>query len=175
MAISFNFNSPNNSSPVKETQCKCINCLHCHRLSKDILRCNITLNFIFSDNTIIQCKDWHRFKENKNYERIVHFSFCVLQVVDGIAKYTDTGLGLVIKTKLSDNDVLKQIRTDENIIRDSTKQIQTVFRKDIPFTPILTFEKYINKEDGDINWKYISSVLTLEEAMTCLNNLRNSG
>ena len=169
MAISFNFSSPSNSTPVKETHNKCINCLHCHKLSKDILRCNITLSFIYVDETKQHCLN--RFKEKGEYHRLVNFSFCLLQIVKGTAKYTYTGLGLVVETKLSDNDILEKVRNDKAILSQAAKQINR--DNDIAFTPILTFEKYINPQDGCTDWRCISSALNLEESMSCLENLRN--
>lgn len=173
MAISFNFNSSSNSSPVKETQYKCNNCLHCHKLSKNIFRCNINLDFIF-DNEEPHCK-YKQFKLLKQYERSVCFSFCTLQIVDGIYKYGDTGLALILDTTLSDYDILNNVINNENIIRNSTYQLSKIFNGDnVVFSPILTFERFKNESDGNTKLHCISNVLSLEESITGLNNLNKN-
>ena len=170
MAISFNFSSPSNSSPVKREPLKCTHCLHCHKLSENILRCNLTLSFIFTDAIKETCIN--RFKENGNYHRLVNFSFCILQIVNGEPKYTYSGLGLILETTLSDNDILEKVRTDKTILKNAAKQIN--IGNEIAFAPILTFEKFINPDEGYNDWRSISNALTLEESMTCLQNLRNA-
>lgn len=171
MAISFSFNP---SPPVKETQHKCIDCIHRHILSNDIIQCGCSLQYYFKNKFYTHCSDYC----SKNHHRKVHISFCfyVENNDNETVRYTDSGLGLIIETKLDDEDVIKELLQNEDIVNKAKKEINKQYkRNDIIIIPMVTAYKFYNDKITPVSdWIAVGKFLNKEEINRIMINLNNN-
>lgn len=171
MAISFSFNP---SPPVKEAQHKCINCIHRHILSNDIIQCGCNLEYNFKNKFYNYCVDYC----SRNHSRKVHISFCfyVESNDNETVKYTDSGLGLIIETKLDDEDVIKELLQNEDVINKAKKEILNQYkRNDIIIIPMITAYKFYNDKITPVsNWITVGKFLDSKEISRIMINLNNN-
>ena len=171
MAISFSFNS---SPPVKEVEHKCIDCIHCHTLSNDIIQCGCSLQYYFKNKHYNNCIDYC----SKNRHRKIHISFCfyVENNNDEKVRYTDSGLGLVIETKLDDEDVIKELLQNEDVINKAKEEINNQYKRDdIIIIPMITAYKFYHDKIVPISdWLAVGKFLDIKEINTIMINLNKS-
>lgn len=171
MAISFSFNP---SPPVKETQHKCIDCIHCHKLSNYIIQCGCSLQYYFKDKSYPHCEDYC----SKNRHRKVHISFCfyVKNNDNETVKYTDSGLGLIIETRLDDEDVIGELLRDNNVINKAKEEINKQYKKeDIIIIPMVTAYKFYNDKIVPVSdWIAVGKFLDNKEINRIMINLNRN-
>lgn len=171
MAISFNFNP---SSPVKEEQHKCIDCIHCHRLSNDIIQCGCGLQYYFKNKSHNHCVDYC----SKNRNRKVHISFCFYVETDNneIIKYADSGLGLIISTTLTDEDIINELLRDNDIVNKAKQEIIKQYkRNDIIIIPMVTAYKFCDDKIVPVSdWIAVGKFLDSKEINRIMINLNKN-
>lgn len=141
MAISFNFD--NKHSPLKETQC--INCSRFLGCGNLIGRCSYTYNFRFNLTKFFKCT---QFRDNKTItNRIVHVSFVLLKENNDKIDYIGSGLGIVINTDMTDNDLLTKMYSNTELIREASFKLENEFNfKNPVFELVITAEKLENTQ-----------------------------
>ena len=140
MAISFNFDAKS-ISPLKEIQCtNCSRFLNCGNL---IGRCSYTYNFRFNLTKFFKCT---QFRDNKNrINRIVHVSFALLSENDNKINYIGSGLGIVVNTDMTDNDLLTKMYNDDKLIKEASYKLENEFNFKNPIIElVITAEKLEN-------------------------------
>lgn len=141
MAISFNFE--NKHSPVKETLQQCINCSHLLNCGDLIGRCSYTYDFKFNRTKFFKCAQF-RDKNNKVI-RAVHVSFVLISENDNKINYIGSGLGIVINTDMTDNDLLTKMYNDNNLIKEAHFKLENEFNFKQPVVElVITAEKLEN-------------------------------
>ena len=141
MAISFNFE--NKHSPVKETLQQCINCSHLLNCGDLIGRCSYTYDFKFNRTKFFKCAQF-RDKNNKVI-RAVHVSFVLISENDNKINYIGSGLGIVINTDMTDNDLLTKMYDDNNLIKEAHFKLENEFNFKQPVVElVITAEKLEN-------------------------------
>ena len=141
MAISFNFE--NKHSPVKETPQQCINCSHLLNCGDLIGRCSYTYDFKFNRTKFFKCAQF-RDKNNKVI-RAVHVSFVLISENDNKINYIGSGLGIVINTDMTDNDLLTKMYDDNNLIKEAHFKLENEFNFKQPVVElVITAEKLEN-------------------------------
>ena len=113
MAISFNFE--NKHSPVKEICQQCINCSH-------LLNCG---NFKFNLIKFFKCAQFRNKQIKVN--RAVHVSFVLMSENDNKINYISSGLGIVVNTDMTDNDLLTKMYNDDKLIREASFKLENEF------------------------------------------------
>lgn len=171
MAISFSFNP---STPVKEELPKCINCIHCHRLSNDIIQCGCDLQYHFKNKFYSRCEDYC----SKNRSRKVHISFCfyVENNDNETVKYADSGLGLIIETRFDDEDVIKELLGNNDVINRAKEEINKQYKKeDIIIIPMVTAYKFYNDKIVPVSdWIAVGKFLDSKEINRIMINLNKN-
>ena len=124
MAISFNFDAKN-IPPVKETPQQCINCSHLLNCGDLIGRCSYTYDFKFNLTKFFKCAQF-RDKNNKVI-RAVHVSFVLISENDNKINYVGSGLGIVINTDMTDNNLLIKMYDDAKLIREASFKLENEF------------------------------------------------
>ena len=161
MAISFNFD--NKHSPVKETQC--INCSHLLNCGDLIGRCSYTYDFKFNLTKFFKCAQF-RNKQIKT-DRIVHVSFVLLNENGDKINYIGSGLGIVINTDMTDNDLLAKMYNNAEFIREASYKLENEFNfKNPVFELVITAEKLENT-----NWYCTNNFLLKEYNDTVVRDL----
>ena len=143
MAISFNFE--NKHSPVKEICQQCINCSHLLNCGDLIGRCSYTYDFKFNLIKFFKCAQF-RDKQDK-VNRAVHVSFVLISENDNKINYIGSGLGIVINTDMTDNDLLTKMYNNTELIREASFKLENEFNfKNPVFELVITAEKLENTE-----------------------------
>ena len=161
MAISFNFE--NKHSPVKETQC--INCSHFLSCGNLIGRCSYTYDFKFNLTKFFKCA---QFRDNKIItNRTVHVSFALLKENNSKLDYIGSGLGIVINTDMTDNDLLTKMYSNTEFIREASFKLENEFNfKNPVFKLVITAEKLENT-----GWYLTNNFLPREYNNTVIRDL----
>ena len=163
MAISFNFE--NKHSPVKEICQQCINCSHLLNCGKLIGRCSYTYDFKFNSNKFFKCAQFR--DRNIKVNRAVHVSFVLLaENADNIG-YISTGLGIVLNTDMTDNDLLNKMYNDDKLIREASFKLENEFNFKQPVIElVITAERLENT-----NWYCTNNFLLKEYNDTVIRDL----
>ena len=161
MSISFNFE--NKHSPVKETQC--INCSRFLSCGNLIGRCSYTYDFKFNLTKFFKCA---QFRDNKIItNRTVHVSFVLMNKNDDKINYIGSGLGIVINTDMTDNDLLTKMYNNTEFIREASFKLENEFNfKNPVFELVITAEKLENRE-----WYITNNFLPKEYNNTVIRDL----
>lgn len=165
MAISFNFE--NKHSPVKETPQQCINCSHLLNCGDLIGRCSYTYDFKFNLTKFFKCAQ-SRDKQLK-VNRSVHVSFALLTENDNKINYIGSGLGIVVNTDMTDNDLLNKMYNDEKLIREASFKLENEFNFKNPIIElVITAERLENRV-----WYITNNFLPKEYNDTVIRDLNN--
>ena len=163
MAISFNFE--NKHSPVKEICQQCINCSHLLNCGDLIGICSYTNDFKFNYTKFFKCAQF-RDKQTK-INRTVHVSFVLISENDNKINYIGSGLGIVINTDMTDNDLLNKMYNDDNLIREASFKLENEFNFKNPVVKlVITAEKLENT-----NWYCTNNFLLKEYNDTVVRDL----
>lgn len=141
MAISFNFE--NKHSPVKETPQQCINCSHFLNYGNLIGRCSYTYDFKFNSTKFFKCAQF-RDKQIK-VNRAIHVSFVLMSENGDKINYIGSGLGIVVNTDMTDNDLLSKMYNDNELIREASFKLENEFNFKQPVVElVITAERLEN-------------------------------
>lgn len=161
MAISFNFE--NKHSPVKETQC--INCsrfLNCGNL---IGRCSYTYDFKFNLTKFFKCAQFR--DKNNIVNRTVHVSFVLMSENGDKINYIGSGLGIVVNTDMTDDDLLTKMYNNTEFIREASFKLENEFNfKNPVFELVITAERLENT-----GWYITNNFLPKEYNNTVIRDL----
>lgn len=164
MAISFNFDAKN-IPPVKETLQQCINCSHLLNCGNLIGRCSYTNDFKFNSTKFFKCAQF-RDKQIK-VNRAVHVSFVLMRENGDSISYISTGLGIVINTDMTDNNLLTKMYNDDKLIKEATFKLENEFNFKQPIIKlIITAEKLENTD-----WYCTNNFLLKEYNDTVIRDL----
>lgn len=166
MPISFNFDSKN-VSPVKETLQQCINCSHLLNCGDLIGRCSYTYDFKFNLSKFFKCA---QFKDKNNkVDRIVHVSFVLLSENDNKINYIGSGLGIIVNTDMTDNNLLNKMYNDAKLIKEASFKLENEFNfKNPVFELVITAERLENTR-----WCCTNNFLLKEYNDTIVRDLNN--
>lgn len=165
MAISFNFG--NKHSPVKETLQQCVNCSHLLNCGNLIGRCSYTYDFKFNSTKFFKCAQF-RDKQIK-VNRTVHVSFVLISENDNKINYIGSGLGIVVNTDMTDNDLLNKMYNDDKLIREASFKLENEFNFKQPVIElVITAEKLENT-----GWYITNNFLLKEYNDTVIKDLNN--
>lgn len=165
MAISFNFE--NKHSPVKETLQQCINCSHFLNCSDLVGRCSYTYDFKFNRTKFFKCAQFRDKQIRVN--RAVHVSFVLISENDNKINYIGSGLGIVINTDMTDNDLLTKMYNDAKLIREASFKLENEFNFKQPVVElVITAEKLENTA-----WYCTNNFLLKEYNDTVIRDLNN--
>lgn len=163
MAISFNFD--NKHSPVKEISQQCLNCSHLLNCGNLIGRCSYTYDFKFNLTKFFKCAQF-RNKQTK-INRAVHVSFVLMSENDNKINYIGSGLGIVVNTDMTDNDLLTKMYSDDKLIREASFKLENEFNFKNPIVElVITAEKLENT-----NWYCTNNFLLKEYNDTVVRDL----
>ena len=123
MAISFNFE--NKHSPVKEICQQCINCSHLLNCGNLIGRCSYTYDVKFNLIKFFKCAQFRNKQIKVN--RAVHVSFVLMSENGDKINYIGSGLGIVVNTDMTDNDLLTKMYDDDKLIREASFKLENEF------------------------------------------------
>ena len=161
MAISFNFE--NKHSPVKETQC--INCSRFLSCGNLIGKCSYTYDFRFNLTKFFKCAQF-RDKQIK-IDRTVHVSFVLMSDNGDKINYVGSGLGIVVNTDMTDNDLLTKMYNNTELIREASFKLENEFNfKNPVFELVITAEKLENT-----GWYITNNFLPKEYNNTVIRDL----
>ena len=163
MAISFNFE--NKQSPVKEICQQCINCSHLLNCGNLIGRCSYTYDFKFNLIKFFKCAQFRNKQIKVN--RAVHVSFVLMSENDNKINYISSGLGIVVNTDMTDNDLLTKMYDDDKLIREASFKLENEFNFKQPVVElVITAEKLENT-----NWYCTNNFLLKEYNDTVIRDL----
>lgn len=162
MAISFNFDAKN-ISPLKEIQCtNCSRFLNCGNL---IGRCSYTYDFKFNLTKFFKCAQFR--DKNNIVNRTVHVSFVLMSENSDKINYIGSGLGIVVNTDMTDNDLLTKMYNNTEFIREASFKLENEFNfKNPVFELVITAEKLENTE-----WYITNNFLPKEYNNTVMRDL----
>ena len=163
MAISFNFE--NKHSPVKEICQQCINCSHLLNCGNLIGRCSYTYDFKFNSTKFFKCTKFRNKQIKVN--RAVHVSFVLMSENDNKINYISSGLGIVVNTDMTDNDLLTKMYNDDKLIREASFKLENEFNFKQPVVELVITAERLENTD----WYCTNNFLLKEYNDTVIRDL----